>query len=102
MAKMSRYGMPGPNAALGELIGFVREAMLGRVNVAGEVTLAAGTTTTKIYDFNVTGTTVASLTPRSASAALIRPYQLANTKGTINLGHAAPGADVEFYYSLIG
>lgn len=102
MAKLSRYNLPSQNPTLQELGERLREALMGRLNVAGEVTLLAGTTTTTIYDFHVTGTTVVSLTPRSADAAAIVPYQLANTKGTINLGHAAPGADVEYYYTLIG
>jgi len=102
MPRLSRYRPPGASPTLAELTEAVRELYLGHSNVAGEVTLLAGTTTTTIYDFHVTASTVASLTPRSAAAAAIVPSQLASTKGAINLGHAAPGADVEFYYTLTG
>jgi hypothetical protein len=103
MARTSRYSLPpteSPTPAA--LNSAIREIMLGRVNIAGEVTLLAGDVTTKIYDFHVTGSTVISLTPRSAAAAAIVPWQAANTKGVINLGHAAPGADVDYFYVLIG
>jgi hypothetical protein len=102
MARTSRYSLPSETPTQQASGNALREIMFGRLNVAGEVTLLAGATTTKIYDFHVTGSTVASLTPRSAAAAAIVPWQAANTKGTINLGHAAPGADVEYFYVLIG
>jgi hypothetical protein len=103
MARTSRYSLPPAESPTPQATSnAIREIMLGRLNIAGEVTLTAGTTTTKIYDFHVTGSTVVNLTPRSAAAAAIVPWQAANTKGVINLGHAAPGADVEYFYTLIG
>jgi hypothetical protein len=102
MARTSRYSLPSETPTPQEGGNALREIMLGRLNIAGEVTLTAGATTTKIYDFHVTGSTVVSLTPRSAAAAAIVPWQAANTKGVINLGHAAPGVDVEYFYVLIG
>jgi hypothetical protein len=102
MARTSRYSLPSETPAPQEAGNALREIMLGRLNVAGEVTLLAGTTTTQFTDFHVTASTVAILVPRSADAAAIVPWQDANTKGVINLGHAAPGADVEYFYTLIG
>ncbi len=102
MARTSRYALPSQNPSGAELAEQLRDMMLGKINVAGEVTLAAGTVTTKIYDFQITATTVAILTPRSAAAAAIVPWQDDSTKGVINLGHAAPGGDVAYFYTLIG
>jgi hypothetical protein len=102
MARTSRYSLPSETPTQQEAGNALREIMLGRLNIAGEVTLLAGTTTTLIYDFHVTASTVVHLTPRSAAAAAIRPFQLENTKGAINHGHAAPGADVDYFFVLIG
>jgi hypothetical protein len=102
MARTSRYSLPSETPTQQEAGNALREVMLGRLNIAGEVTLLAGTTTTQITDFHVTAWTVAILVPRSAAAAAIVPFQLANTKGVINLGHAAPGVDVDYFFVLIG
>jgi hypothetical protein len=87
---------------MAELNRFAREHSLGRINVAGTVTLTSGSTETVITDREFGLTTVLSFTPRSAAAAAIVPYQTANAKGEITVGHAAPGADVAFYYQAIG
>jgi hypothetical protein len=102
MARLSRHPLPSASADPAELTRLVREHSLGRLNVAGVVTLESGTTTTTIIDREFGVSTVLSLTPRSAAAAAIVPYQTANAKGSITIGHAAPGADVAFYYSAIG
>jgi hypothetical protein len=102
MARLSRHPLPSASADMAELTRFAREHALGRVNTSGTVTFASGTTTTTIVDREFGLTTVLNFTPRSAAAAAIVPYQTANAKGEITIGHAAPGADVAFYYSAIG
>ncbi len=102
MARISRYDLPGVNAPLQELTRILRDAVQGRLNVAGEVTLEAGTTETLITDRDFGATTVLGFTPRSAAATLIVPYQTTTAKGEITIGHAAPGADVDYFYFAIG
>jgi hypothetical protein len=102
MARFSRHPLPSASADMAELTRFAREHSLGRTNTAHTVTLEAGSTETVIADREFGLTTVLHFAPRSAAAAAIRPYQTANAKGSITIGHAAPGADVAFYYSAIG
>lgn len=102
MARLSRYDLPSVSPTLLELARILRETRLGRLNVAGTVTLASGTVSTVVTDREFGATTVLHLTPRSTGAAAIAWWQVDRAKGQITLGHDAPGADVEFYYTAIG
>ncbi len=102
MPSRSRYELPGAAPTLPELGRIVRDIRQGRLNVTGEVVLEAGTTTTVITDREFGATTVLGFTPLSASAAAIHPWQANVAKGEITIGHAAPGADVSYYYYAIG
>ena len=99
MPKTSRYDLP-PIGLGGELHRFVRDAIQGAVNVAGEVMLVAGTTATVIEDALFTTTTEVVLIPRDAAA--VSWWLQARDKGRITIGHADPGADRVFGYIAIG
>jgi hypothetical protein len=102
VARTSRNDLPSIGAGLGEINRKLREAMLGRLNVAGEVTIATGTTTTLIEDQNFTFTTEITLTPRNSTGAALAWWLAARNKGSITLGHAAPGSDLTFGYIAAG
>ena len=81
---------------------FVRDLVHGYVNVAGEMVLAAGTTSTVLEDALFTTTTEVTLVPRDAAGAAIQWWLSARMSGRIVIGHADPGANLAFGYIAIG
>ena len=102
MPRLSNYDLPSVNPTTQDIARLLRETRQGRVNTAGGVTLASGATSTIVVDRDFSATTVLHLMPRSAAAAAIKVWHVARAKGQITLGHDAPGADVDFYYTAIG
>jgi hypothetical protein len=102
VARTSRYDLPPIGAGLGSLARLLRDTMLGRINVAGEVTIATGTTTTLIEDQNFTFTTEITLIPRNSTGAALAWWLAARNKGSITIGHAAPGSNLTFGYIAAG
>lgn len=69
----------------------------------GAVTLAAGTTETRISSPIFSAHTVLILVPTSADAAAIGWWQQdVDEKRAVTIGHDAPGIDVEFLWVGIG
>jgi len=94
MPRTSRHDLPSINAGLNELARIVREMRQGRMNIAGEVTITNGTTTTLIEDQQFGATTVLTLTPRTDPGASWRSWTAARSKGSITVGHPNPGSDL--------
>jgi hypothetical protein len=96
MPKTSRYDLPpvGPENR------FVRDAIQGYVNVAGEVVLSG--TSTIIEDALFTTTTEITLIPRDAAGAAISWWLQQRMAGRIVIGHDNPGAARLFGYIAIG
>lgn len=83
----------------------VNRALSGRLNITGEVTLAAGATATTITDPRISAVSLILLDPRSASAAAALPsvYVGSQSNGTAVLRHdSAPATDRTFRYAVIG
>jgi hypothetical protein len=102
MPKTSRYDLPPIGASVPELERVSRDTIQGYLNVAGEVTLVAGTTSTILEDSLFTTTTEVLLIPRDAAGAAISWWLQQRMAGRIIMGHDAPGSDILFGYIAIG
>lgn len=102
MPRTSVYQPPQVGAGLGELARFVRQILTGRINVAGEVTVAGYTSTTVISDANFTFTTELVLIPRDADGAALNWWLASRGRGSITIGHEQPGHDLTFGYVAVG
>lgn len=84
----------------------VRELQAGKINTARVVTLAPGTTETKIQGERISVFTVALLSPRSQSAAQAIAAGVVfctSTKGEVTIHHdSQPAADRTFGVVFLG
>lgn len=75
----------------------------GRAENRGTVTLASGTTETTINSPIFGINTVIVLVPTTSAGAAIAWWQEPSVqRGTVLLGHDAPGTDVEFRWVAVG
>lgn len=79
----------------------VRDLATGGTNAGGELTLAAGATTTTVENPLCTADTMVMLSPRSATAAAAQVWVQSTAKGSFTLGHdSAAATDRAFHYEL--
>ena len=83
----------------------LNNAMSGKLNVAGELVLAAGSATTTLTDPLITRASCVLLMPLTASAASALPtlYFDPTDSGSVVIHHANSGqADRQFRYAVMG
>lgn len=80
----------------------VNRALSGQLQNVGEVTLASGTTETVIRSPIFRATSVLILVPLSSAAAAISWWQDSRARGSITVGHSAPGSDLDFAWVVCG
>lgn len=83
----------------------LNNAVAGKLNVVGEVILAAGSATTVLSDPLITRASCVSLTPLTANAAAALPtiYFDPTGSGSVVMHHASNAqADRSFRYAVIG
>jgi hypothetical protein len=82
----------------------VNNAMNGKTNNTGSITLAVGgATSTIIYDERIGFNSVVLLTPTTSSAASYVYYVDTNAKGSITIRHATNSvAGITFRYVVVG
>lgn len=85
-----------------EMARVLAEVRVGKVRCTGTVTLAAGTTSTLVRDSLFGAGTVLALRPTTAGGAALKTWQAATGKGSITVGHDAPGADQPFLWTALG
>mgnify|MGYP003132986631 CR=1 FL=1 len=78
-------------------------AMNGKTNNTGSVTLAASSTTTTLNDERLGFNSVLLLSPLTANAAAQSPYVSTKAKGSVIITHtSAAHADLNFDYIIVG
>lgn len=99
---LSRLAADGSAPAF-EVARTVNALIDGRSENHGLVTLAVGTTLTLIKAPVFTVNTVINLVPTSAAAAAVAWWQLELlARGAVRIGHADPGAAVQFRWTAHG
>lgn len=83
-----------------ELSTAINQILLGRINTVRTLTIVSGTTTTVVTDPNAHTKSVPFLIPLASST--LTPYVSARTLGSFTLTHAAPGANIDYAYVLLG
>jgi hypothetical protein len=86
-----------------EVAEVVNNAVNGKTNNTGTVTLAASTTTTTLNDERLGFDSVILLSPLTANAAAQNPYISTKTKGSVVITHTSvASADLNFDYIIVG
>jgi hypothetical protein len=81
----------------------VNNAMNGKTNNTGTITLAASTTTTTITDERLGFDSVILLSPLTANAAAQTPYVSTKAKGSAVITHTSTAhTDLNFDYIIVG
>ena len=81
----------------------VNNAVNGKTNNTGTVTLAASTTTTTLNDERLGFDSVILLSPLTANAAAQNPYISTKAKGSVVITHTSvASADLNFDYIIVG
>ena len=81
----------------------VNNAMNGKTNNVGTVTLTASTTTTTITDERLGFNSVILLSPLTANAAAQTPYVSTKAKGSAVITHTSVvSTDLDFDYIIVG
>ena len=78
-------------------------AMNGKTNNTGNITLSASSTTTTLNDERLGFDSVVLLSPLTANAAAQSPYIASHAKGSAVIAHTSVGhADLLFAYIIVG
>jgi hypothetical protein len=86
-----------------EVAEVVNNAVNGKTNNTGTVTLAASTTTTTLNDERLGFDSVILLSPLTANAAAQNPYISTKAKGSVVITHTSVArADLNFDYIIVG
>jgi hypothetical protein len=86
-----------------EVAEVVNNAVNGKTNNTGIVTLAASTTTTTLNDERLGFDSVVLLSPLTANAAAQNPYISTKAKGSVVITHTSvASADLNFDYIIVG
>jgi|TARA_B110000238_G_scaffold138573_1_gene149366 hypothetical protein len=86
-----------------EVAEVVNNAVNGKTNNTGTVTLAASTTTTTLNDERLGFDSVILLSPLTANAAAQNPYISTKAKGSVVITHTSvASADLNFDYIIVG
>ena len=86
-----------------EVAEVVNNAVNGKTNNTGTVTLAASTTTTTLNDERLGFDSVILLSPLTANAAAQNPYISTKTKGSVVITHTSVAStDLNFDYIIVG
>ena len=81
----------------------VNNAMNGKTNNTGAVTLTASTTTTTITDERLGFDSIILLSPLTANAAAQTPYISTKAKGSVIITHTSTAhTDLNFDYIIVG
>jgi hypothetical protein len=81
----------------------VNNAMNGKTNNSGTVTLTASSTSTTLNDERLGFDSVIILSPLTANAAAQSPYISTHAKGSAVITHTSVGhADLNFDYIIVG
>jgi hypothetical protein len=86
----------------GDLPRVINDLRRGKLDVAGSVTLANGTTSTDIVDPRLSELSNVILIPRSSAAAAVNWYISSKARAKVVVGHDDPGADREFDWVALG
>lgn len=93
------------NAPQFHVIATINRLLLGKMNVALDVTLRPNVTTTILTDSRIGFLSAIGETPLTASAAIVRSsiWYSNFTKGSVTINHAANAAtDQKFRFQIIG
>jgi hypothetical protein len=86
-----------------EVAEVVNNAVNGKTNNTGTVTLAASSTTTTLNDERLGFDSVILLSPLTANAAAQNPYISTKAKGSVVITHTSvASADLNFDYIIVG
>jgi hypothetical protein len=86
-----------------EVAEVVNNAVNGKTNNTGTVTLAASTTTTTLNDERLGFDSVILLSPLTANAAAQNPYISTKAKGSVVITHTSVAStDLNFDYIIVG
>jgi len=86
-----------------EVAEVVNNAVNGKTNNTGTVTLAASSTTTTLNDERLGFDSVVLLSPLTANAAAQNPYISTKAKGSVVITHTSvASADLNFDYIIVG
>ena len=86
-----------------EVAEVVNNAVNGKTNNTGTVTLAASTTTTTLNDERLGFDSVILLSPLTANAAAQNPYISTKAKGSVVITHTSVAStDLKFDYIIVG
>ena len=81
----------------------VNNAMSGKINNSGIVTLTNGVTSTTLTDERLGYDSCIFLSPTTANASVMNPYISAKANGSCTISHtASSNADLIFDYIIIG
>jgi hypothetical protein len=86
-----------------EVAEVVNNAVNGKTNNTGTVTLAASSTTTTLNDERLGFDSVILLSPLTANAAAQNPYISTKAKGSVVITHTSVAStDLNFDYIIVG
>jgi len=86
-----------------EVAEVVNNAVNGKTNNTGTVTLAASSTTTTLNDERLGFDSVILLSPLTANGAAQNPYISTKAKGSVVITHTSvASADLNFDYIIVG
>ena len=86
-----------------EVAEVVNNAVNGKTNNTGSVTLAASSTTTTLNDERLGFDSVILLSPLTANAAAQNPYISTKAKGSVVITHTSVAStDLNFDYIIVG
>ena len=91
-----------PNIWMRSLTKALNNALEGKLNSIGTVTLTVNSTTTVVTDLRCSSSSVITLMPTTANAASVSPY-ITPTNKSFKITHASNSqTDRTFNYSVIG
>ena len=102
MARMYRT-LPYQGGEPRDVAEVTNNAMNGKTNNTGSVTLRASNTTTTLNDERLGFDSVVLLSPLTANAAAQSPYISTKAKGSVVITHTSvASADLNFDYIIVG